>query len=141
MIEWVQVRVRAINNKVLIGQNSNPYTEYEMEETQRIESITDKNTIKITRHSGDPDNQSNFELRSCRLKFGVKDLFQMIMFYCQSFTDDDIPDKLWQEAEYGITQQGNDIELEDLLNYKIFKNLEVILHPAMRNFFEIGRER
>ena len=65
----------------------------------------------------------------------------MIMFYCQSFTDDDIPDKLWQEAEYGITQQGNDNELEDLLNYKIFKNLEVIMHPAMRNFFEIGRER
>ena len=141
LIEWVQIRVRAINNKILIGQNSNPYTEYEMEETQRIESITDKNTIKITRHSGDPDNQSNFELKSCHLKFGVKDLFQMIMFYCQSFTDDDIPDKLWQEAEYGITQQGNDNELEDLLNYKIFKNLEVIMHPAMRNFFEIGRER
>ena len=112
-----------------------------MEETQRIESITDKNAIKITRRSGDPDNQSTFELKSCHLKFGVKDLFQMIMFYCQSFTDDDIPDKLWQEAEYGITQQGNDTELEDLLNYKIFKNLEVIMHPAMRNFFEIGRER
>ena len=31
LIEWVQIRVRAINNKILIGQNSNPYTEYEME--------------------------------------------------------------------------------------------------------------
>ena len=139
--EWVQVRVRAISNKVLIGHNGNPYTEYEMESTQRIESIMDRNTIKITRHSGDPEAQSNFEIRTCHLKFGVKDLFQMIMFYCQSFTDDDIPDKLWQEAEYGITQQGNDRELEDLLNDKIFKNLEVIMHPQMRNFFEIGRER
>ena len=127
--EWVQVRVRAISNKVLIGHNGNPYTEYEMESTQRIESIMDRNTIKITRHSGDPEAQSNFEIRTCHLKFGVKDLFQMIMFYCQSFTDDDIPDKLWQEAEYGITQQGNDRELEDLLNDKIFKNLEVIMHP------------
>ena len=62
------------------------------------------------------------------------------MFYCSSFTDDDIPDKLWQEAEYGINQQGNDLELENLLNFKIFKNLEVILHPAMRSFFEIGRD-
>ena len=135
------MRVRAISNKVLIGHNGNPYTEYEMESTQRIESIMDRNTIKITRHSGDPEAQSNFEIRTCHLKFGVKDLFQMIMFYCQSFTDDDIPDKLWQEAEYGITQQGNDRELEDLLNDKIFKNLEVIMHPQMRNFFEIGRER
>ena len=102
--EWVQVRVRAISNKVLIGHNGNPYTEYQMESTQRIESIMDRNTIKITRHSGDPEAQSNFEIRTCHLKFGVKDLFQMIMYYCQSFTDDDIPDKLWQEAEYGITQ-------------------------------------
>lgn len=28
-----------------------------------------------------------------------------------------------------------------MLNSKIFKNLEVILHPAMRNFFEIGKDR
>ena len=33
LIEWVQLRVRAINYKVLIGQNGNPFTEYEMEET------------------------------------------------------------------------------------------------------------
>lgn len=141
LIEWVQLRVRALNNKVLIGQNGNPFTEYEMEIFHRIDKTNDKNIIKITRRSGDPEAQSNFELKSCNLRFGVKDLFQMIMFYCQSFTDDDIPDKLWQEAEYGITQQGNDCELEDLLNYKIFKNLEVLLHPAMRNFFEIGRDR
>lgn len=58
----------------------------------------------ITRASGDPDMQSNFETKTSKLCFGVKDLFQMLMFYCQSFTDDDIPDKLWQEAEYGINQ-------------------------------------
>ena len=63
------------------------------------------------------------------------------MFYCQSFSDDDIPDRLWQEAEYGINQEGNDHELENLLNYKILKNLEVILHPGMRHFFEIGRDK
>ena len=63
------------------------------------------------------------------------------MHYCQSFTDDDIPDKLWQEAEYGITQSGNDVELENLLNFKILKNLEVVLHPAMRLFFEVGQEK
>ena len=104
LIEWVHLRIRVLSNKVLIGQNGNPFTEYEMEETQRIESVSDKNSIKITRHSGDPQAQSNFELKTCQLKFGVKDLFQTIMFYCQSFTEDDIPGKLWQEAEYGITQ-------------------------------------
>ena len=80
-------------------------------------------------------------MKTVRLRFGIKDLFQTIMHYCQSFTDDDIPDKLWQEAEYGITQSGNDVELENLLNFKIFKNLEVILHPAMRLFFEVGHEK
>ena len=66
-----------------------------MEETQRIETIGNKNAIRITRASGDPESQSNFEMKTCRLRFGVKDLFQMVMYYCQSFTDDDIPDKLW----------------------------------------------
>ena len=56
LIEWVQLRVRAINYKVLIGQNGNPFTEYEMEETQRVESAEDKTAIRITRHSGDPDS-------------------------------------------------------------------------------------
>lgn len=73
-----------------------------MEETQRIEQLENKNVIRITRLSGDPTVESVFETATVRIKFGVKDLFQMIMFYCQSFTDDDIPDKLWQEAEYGI---------------------------------------
>ena len=75
-----------------------------------------------------------------RLRFGVKDLFQMLMLNCQSFTEADIPDKLWQEAEYGINESGNEFELEKLLNDKILKNLEVVMHPAMRNFFEIGRD-
>ena len=62
------------------------------------------------------------------------------MFYCQSFTEDDIPDRLWMEAEQGIMQQGNELELEMLLNDKVFKNLEVISHPAMRSFFQIGAQ-
>ena len=65
----------------------------------------------------------------------------MLMLNCQSFTEADIPDKLWQEAEYGINESGNEIELERLLNEKILQNLEVIMHPAMRNFFEIGRDK
>ena len=63
-----------------------------------------RNTIKITGITNDPEALSNFDLKTCRLRFGVKDLFELLMYYCQSFTDDDIPDKLWQEAEYGITQ-------------------------------------
>ena len=43
----------------------------------------------------------------------------MLMLNCQSFTEADIPDKLWQEAEYGINESGNEIELERLLNDKI----------------------
>jgi len=75
-----------------------------MEETQRIEQTENKNAIRITRLSGDPEQKSTFDVKTCKLKFVVKDLFNMLMFYCQSFTDDDIPGKLWQEAEYGITQ-------------------------------------
>lgn len=59
------------------------------------------------------------------------------MLYCQSFTDEDIPDRLWQESEYGITQEENIRELENLLNFKIFSNLEVLMHPAIRSFFNI----
>lgn len=135
------VRVQAITNKVLIGQNGNAFTLYEMEITQRIELPENKNAIGITRRSGDPDSKSNFDTKVCHIRFGVKELFQMTMFYCQSFTEDDIPDRLWQEAEYGINQEGNDAELENLLNYKILKNLEVILHPGMRHFFDIGRDK
>ena len=62
-----------------------------------------RNTIRITGITKDPEALSNFDLKTCRLRFGVKDLFELLMYYCQSFTDDDIPDKLWQEAEYGIT--------------------------------------
>jgi len=65
----------------------------------------------------------------------------MLILNCQSFTDDEIPDKLWQEAEYGINQQGNDVELETLLNYKILKNLEAMMQPEIRHFFELGRDQ
>lgn len=89
------VRVQAINNKVLIGENGNAFTLYEMEITQRIELPENKNAIGITRRSGDPDSKSNFDTKVSHIRFGVKELFQMTMFYCQSFTEDDIPDRLW----------------------------------------------
>ena len=63
------------------------------------------------------------------------------MFYCQSFTDDDIPDRLWQEAEYGIKQSENGQVLEDLLNNKIFRTVEILLHPGIRQFFEFQKDQ
>ena len=62
------------------------------------------------------------------------------MFYCQTFTEDDIPNKLWMEIQQGAMQQGNEQDLEMMLNDKIFKNLEIMTHPAMRSFFQIGTE-
>jgi len=140
LIEWVQLRAKAITSKVLIV-DGNAQIHYEMELIQRIERVENKNAIRITGKFSDPDASSNFETKTGHLRFGVKELFRVLMPNCQSFTDDDIPDKLWQEAEYGINQPGNDSELEHLLNYKIFKNLEVVTHPALRNFFEVGREK
>lgn len=40
-----------------------------------------------------------------------------------------------------MNQAGNEAELEKLLNDKVLKNLEVVMHPAMRNFFEVGRDK
>jgi len=65
----------------------------------------------------------------------------MLMLNCKSFDEEDIPGTLWQEAEHGMNQEGNEAELEKLLNDKILKNIEVVMHPAMRNFFEVGRDR
>ena len=98
----MSLRARVNSYRVLIGENGTAFTQYEMEITQRIEVNDTKSAIQITRKSGDPEQKSNFEIKTTKLRFGVKDLFQILMFYCTSFTDDDIPDKLWQEAEYGI---------------------------------------
>ena len=50
------------------------------------------------------EDQDKFcETKTWNIKFCVKDFFQVVMLYCQSFTDEDIPDRLWQESEYGIT--------------------------------------
>ena len=56
LIEWVQLRVRALNNKVLIGENGNAFTQYEMELSQRFETTDNKSQIRITRLSGDPES-------------------------------------------------------------------------------------
>lgn len=113
-----------------------------MELEQRTElTEINKNVIRITGGASNDGGESRFDTKYFRLRFGVKQLFQMLMLNCQSFSESDIPEKLWQEAEDGRNEIGNDIELEKLLNDKVLKNLEVIMHPAMRNFFEIGRVR
>ncbi len=92
----------------MIDQGGNPFTLYEMDVTQRIELPEKKNAIVITHRSGDPEGNRNLESKVCGLKFEEKDLFQIRRFYCKAFGADDIPDRLWQEAEYGINQEGND---------------------------------
>ena len=63
------------------------------------------------------------------------------MYYCPSFTEDDIPDRLWQEAEYGIKQSENGQVLEDILNNKVFKTVEILIHPGIRQFFEFQKDK
>lgn len=75
-----------------------------------------------------------------KIRVNVRDIFQAIMYYCPKFTEEDIPDPLWQEAEYGIKQSDNGNVLEDTLNNRVFKCIEILLHPGIRQFFEFQKK-
>ena len=117
------MRARPLQHKVSIAYEGHAFTQYEMELTQRTEQTDiDHKVIRITGGASSIEGgggESKFDTKQIKLRFGVKDLFQMLMLNCQSFTEADIPDKLWQEAEYGINESGNENELERLLNDKI----------------------
>ena len=99
VLEWVQIKVKVVDNKVVIGDGNNAITEYVLQVTQRIEDSKDPTVVRIVKPKGEEEkdkrNSSRFTTNTWKIKINVKDLFQALTFYCPSFTDDDIPDRLW----------------------------------------------
>ena len=98
ILEWVQVRVKVINNKVVIGDGNNAITEYSLKVTQCLEDSKDPTVVRIVKPKGEEDDKRNsgrFTTITWKINIYVKELFQAIMYYCPSFTEDDIPDRLW----------------------------------------------
>ena len=91
--------MKVVDNKVVIGDGNTAITEYVLQVTQRIEDSKDPTVVRIVRPKGEEEkdkrHSSRFTTHTWKITINVRDLFQAIMFYCQSFTDDDIPDRLW----------------------------------------------
>lgn len=75
--------MRPIAHKVSIGEEGQAYTQYEMEMMQRIEQKEmNKKVIRITGGASNDGGESRFDAKYCKLRFGVKELFQMLMLNC-----------------------------------------------------------
>ena len=44
--------------------------------------MSDRKSIRITRLSGDPEVQSQYNSNSWKMKLIIKEFFRVIMFYC-----------------------------------------------------------
>jgi len=74
--------VRPVTHKVTIAFEHHAFTQYEMELTQRTElADINKNVIRITGGTMS-EGESRFDIKIIRLRFGVKELFQMLMLNC-----------------------------------------------------------
>ena len=76
ILEWVQVKVKVIDDKVVIGDSNNAITEYHLQVTQRTEDSKDPTVVRIVKPKGEDDHASSrFTLRSWKIKICVRDLF------------------------------------------------------------------
>ena len=105
ILDWVQIKAKVVDNKVVMGNGNTAINEYILQITQSLDENSDKGTIRIVQSKEDEGKitqSSRYSTFVWKIRINVRDLFQAIMFFCPKFTEEDIPDPLWQEAEYGI---------------------------------------